>query len=247
MCVNGPLALAGVKQSLARSSKKLWTWRGSSPKLAAGRRAGPRGAGRNGFWARQPGGVWFGSQGGVTEGCQSPKTAPRTGQQRRRGRGGERRHLGGVLRVGGPAARAKSRHLFFKINFFLASYCRAPLDPPGGSRCEQQLDRATTPGRKPRFVQFCKKSTGYLHRVPNIGDSHHQCHTRFLRMLHTARAPRTIAGPRGHPKLPPPFDPAAIRIFLAEVGGSARSRWLCATCARVPSGTSTWRVRKYRG
>eukprot|EP01052_Picozoa_sp_SAG31_P056552 SAG31_NODE_16253_length_709_cov_1.842788_1_plen_215_part_10 len=80
--------------------------------------------------------------------------------------------------------------------------------------------RAGTPGRKPRFVQFCKKvpgtSIGYL----TLGDSHH-LHTRFLRMLHTARARRTIASRRGHPKLPPPFDPAAIRIFLAEVGGCA--------------------------
>ena len=52
-----------------------------------------------------------------------------------------------------------------------------------------------------------------------LGDSHWG--DRFLRMLHTARARRTIAGPRGHPKLPPPFDPAAIRNFLAEV-------WVCA-------------------
>eukprot|EP01052_Picozoa_sp_SAG31_P072616 SAG31_NODE_31599_length_366_cov_0.779026_1_plen_69_part_01 len=52
--------------------------------------------GRNGSWARQPGGTWFRGQGGVTEGCRTPKTAPGTGQQRRRGRGGERRHRGGA-------------------------------------------------------------------------------------------------------------------------------------------------------
>ena len=45
------------------------------------------------------------------------------------------------------------------------------------------------------------------------------CNTRFLRMLHTPRARWTIASRRGHPKVPPPFDPAAIRNFLAEVGG----------------------------
>eukprot|EP01052_Picozoa_sp_SAG31_P060398 SAG31_NODE_19576_length_598_cov_0.889780_1_plen_77_part_10 len=51
-------------------------------------------------------------------------------------------------------------------------------------------------------------------------------------MLHTARARWTIASPRGHPKLPPPFD---IRIFLAELCGCASS---CARrvreCHQVP-------------
>eukprot|EP01052_Picozoa_sp_SAG31_P007523 SAG31_NODE_359_length_17032_cov_11.017894_7_plen_182_part_00 len=104
----------------------------------------------------------------------------------------------------------------------------------------------STPGRKPRFVQFCKKvpgtSIGYL----TLGDSHHW-NIRLLRMLHpTPRARWTIASRRGHPKLPPPFDPAAIRNFLAEVGGCSSS---CARRVRechqqvlVPVG-----VRKYRG
>ena len=56
-------------------------------------------------------------------------------------------------------------------------------------------------------------------------------------MLHTVRARRTIASRRGHPKLPPPFDPAAIRNFLAEV-------WTCASSCPGVVGELTGNIRR---
>ena len=107
--------------NLAAACGDRGQWRGARlvgvavplQQACGGQRAGPRGSRGDSSWARHPGRARFGGQGGAAEGCSKPKTAPGTGQQRRRGRGGERRHRGGVRHVGGAGWVGG---LFFKMH-----------------------------------------------------------------------------------------------------------------------------------
>ena len=114
MCVNGPLALAGVKQSLARSSKKLWTWRGSSPKLAARAKIDAGAAwGEHGHQVqerpRQYGAAQRAPPGGLNRGRSGPRAQARSPPWP--GRGAGRR--GCQLGLPG-SARAKILNYFLK-------------------------------------------------------------------------------------------------------------------------------------